>query len=69
MIMFSYLDVFPTDDGRLNMPIKYIWRGFQREISKLFVNINSLILLFPGEMGSCHVLSSHYTQEKLRPGG
>lgn len=43
-------------------------KRLSEEISKLFVNINSLILLFPGEMGSCHVLLSHYTQEKLRPG-
>lgn len=68
MIMFSYLDVFSTDDRSLNMPIKYIWNDFQRDTSKPFININSLILLFPVEMGSCHVLLSHYTWEKLRQG-
>lgn len=67
-LCFSIWIFFPTDDRSLNMPIKYIWRDFQREISKHFININSLILLLPWQMGGCHILLSHYHWEKLRPG-
>lgn len=56
MMMFSYLDFFPTGDRNLNVPIKYIWRDFQ-EISKPFRNINSLISSYPERWPT---VMSHY---------